>query len=193
MRNGEPISKNSHILKLDPFFDKDYRVLCVGGRLQYSELPEETKHQLTLPYGHPVVEKIIQDIHEKSIHAGPETTLTILREKIWFTQRGRDIKRVIRKCLVCQRQLAQPCDQNMAPLPLERVQCSHAFFHVGTDFCGPLYARTKTNPTKVYICIFTCASSRMLHLELTNDMSSTDEVLQAFQCMMNHQGMSDTV
>ena len=162
----------------------------MGGRLQYSELPEETKHQLILPYGHPVVEKNFQDIHEKSIHAGAETTLKILREKIWLTEGGRDIKRVIRKCLVCQRQLAQPCDQ--APLPLERVQCSHAFSHVGTDFCGPLYARTKTNPTKVYICIFTCASSRMLHYELTNDMS-TDEVLQAFQCVMNRQGMSDTV
>ena len=80
----------------------------------------------------------------------------------------------------------------MAPLPLERVQFSYAFSHVGTDFCGPLYARTKTNPTKVYICIFTCASSRMLHLELTNNMS-TDEFLQAFQRMMNRRGMSDTV
>ena len=63
---------------------------------------------------------------------------------------------------------------------------------MGTDFCGPLYARTKTNPTKVYICIFTCASSRMLHLELTNDMP-TNEFLQAFQHMINHRGMSVTL
>ena len=126
------------------------------------------------------------------MHAGPETTLTILREKIWLTQRTRDVKRIIRKCLVCQPQCARTCDQKMAPLPLERVQFSHAFSHVGTDFCGPLYARTKTNLTKVYICTFTCASSRMLHLELTNDML-TDEFLQAFQCMMNRRGMSDTV
>ena len=80
----------------------------------------------------------------------------------------------------------------MAPLPLERVQFLHAFSHMGTDFCGPLYVRTKTNPTKVYICIFTCASSRMLHLELTKDML-TNEFPQAFQRMMNRQGMSDTV
>ena len=32
----------------------------------------------------------------------------------------------------------------------------------------------------------------MLHLELTNDMS-TNEFLQAFQRMMNRRGMSDTV
>ena len=88
LRNGEPISKNSRILKLDPFFDKDYRVLRVGGRLQYLELPEETKHQLILPHGHPVVEKIIQDIHEKSMHAGPETTLIILRN-LAYTRKKR--------------------------------------------------------------------------------------------------------
>ena len=192
LREGESIASNSCILKLDPFFDKEHGVLRVGGRLQYSELPEETKHQVILPHGHPVVEKLIQDVHEKSIHAGPETTLTILREKIWLTQGRRDVKRVIRQCLVCQRQRAQPLNQKMAPLPLERVQMSHAFSHVGTDFCGPLYIRTKTNPVKVYICIFTCAASRMLHLELTNDMS-TDEFLQAYQRMINLRGMSDTV
>ena len=192
LRNHEPISKNSCILKLDPFFDKDYRVLCVGERLQYSELPEETKHQLILPHGHPAVGKIIQNIHEKSMHAGPETTLTILREKIWVTQGRRDVKRIIRKCLVCQCQRTQPCDQKMAPIPLERVQFSHVFSHVRTDSCGPLYATTKTNPAKVYICIFKSTSSRMLHLELTNDML-TNQFLQAFQRMMNCQGMSDTV
>ena len=80
----------------------------------------------------------------------------------------------------------------MAPLPLERLQFSHAFTHVGTDFCGALYARTKANLTKVYICIFTRVSSRIIHLELKNDMSS-DEFLQAFQRMMNPGGMSDNV
>ena len=90
LRNVEPISKNSRILKPDLFFDKDYRVLRVGGRLQYSELPEKTKHQLILPHGHPVVEKIIQDIHENSMHAVPETTLTILREKnLAYTRKKR--------------------------------------------------------------------------------------------------------
>ena len=47
-------------------------------------------------------------------------------------------------------------------------------------------------PTNVCICIFTCASSRLLHFELTIDMS-TDEFLQAFQRMINRRGLCDTV
>ena len=118
---GEPISKTSRILKLDPFFYEEYRVLRVGGRLQNSELPEETKHQVILPHCYPVIERIVQATHAKSMHLGPKTTLAILHEKIWLTQGRRDIKRVLRKCLVCPRQVTTPCTQKMAPLPQERV------------------------------------------------------------------------
>ena len=93
------------------------------------------------------------------MHVGPETTLAILREKIWLTQGRRDIKRVLRKCLVCRCQVTTPCTQKMAPLPQERVQFTHTFSVIGVDFAGPLYARTKKGSTKVYICLFTCASS----------------------------------
>ena len=89
------------------------------------------------------------------MHAGPGTTLTILQEKIWLTQGRRDIKGVIRKCSVCQCQRAQPCDQKMAPLPLERVQFSHAFFHVGTDFCGRCMQEPRPTQQK-FIFVFLC-------------------------------------
>ena len=154
-------------------------MLRAGGRLQNSEFLEETKHEVILPHCHPVVEKIVQATHAKTMHVGPETTLAILCEKIWLTQGRRDIKRVLRKCLVCRHQVITPCTQKMAPLPQERVQFTHAFSVIRVDFAGPLYARTKRGSTKVYICLFTCASSQMLHLELTNDMS-TDEFFQAF-------------
>ena len=40
------------------FDDKD-KLIRVGGRVQFSELPEETKHQIILPAKHTVVDKII--------------------------------------------------------------------------------------------------------------------------------------
>ena len=53
------LPNTSAILKLDPFYDKRDRLLRVGGRSQYSDLPEGIKHPIILPHGHPVVEKII--------------------------------------------------------------------------------------------------------------------------------------
>ena len=94
-------------LKLDPYYDKRDRLLRVGRRLQYSDILEGTKHPIILPHGHPVVEKTIQSVHEELVHAGQESTLSVLREEIWLTKGRREVKRVLEKCLVCQRQRAR--------------------------------------------------------------------------------------
>ena len=160
-------------------------MLRVGGRLQNSEFSEETKYQVILPHGHPVVEKIIQATHAISLHVGPEATLVIFSEKIWLTQGRRDVKGVLSKCLVCRHQVTTPCTQKMAPPLQER-----AFSVIRVDFAGPLYARTSKGSTN--ICLFTYALSQMLHLELKNDMSM-HEFLQACHGMFNHQGLCNTV
>ena len=79
----------------------------------------------------------------------------------------------------------------MGQLPHERVSFFPPFAHVGVDFAGPLYVRDNT-VKKTYVCIFTCASSRMVHLELTKDMS-TSEFLQAFNLMIGRRGLCETM
>jgi len=167
-------------------------LLRVGGRLQYSDLPEGTKHPIILPHGHPVVEKIIQSVHNELLHAGPESTLSVLRQEIWLTKGRREVKRVLERCLVCQRQRVGACSQKMAPLPSERVSLSPAFTHVGIDFAGPLFVRGSPTSEKAYVCIFTCASSRMTHLELTSDLS-TNEFFQALIRMISKRGLCRTI
>ena len=176
----------------DPYYDRDDQVLRVGGRLQFADLPEQSKHQIILPHGHPEVAKMVQDVHKNMLHAGPETVLSTLRQKVWLTQGRREVKRVIRRCVACQRQRVGPCAQKMGQLPEERISCSRAFSHVGTDFLGPLYVKEDLNIKKAYVCIFTCASSRMVHLELTHSLT-TDEFLQAFSRMTSRRGLCHTV
>ena len=69
---------------------------------------------------------------------------------------------------------------------------SPAFTHVGIAFAGPLFVRGSASSEKAYICIFTCASSRMTHLELTGDLS-TNEFFQAFIRMISRRGLCSTI
>jgi len=48
------------------------------------------------------------------------------------------------------------------------------------DFTGALYARSPTGECKAYICLFTCANTRAVHLEVGTDLSE-DIFLQAFR------------
>lgn len=85
----KPISVKSHIVELDPILENG--LIKVGGRLHQTQIAEDAKHQIILPHKDPVVAKLIMHIHRENSHAGPETTLAILREKFWITQGRREV------------------------------------------------------------------------------------------------------
>ena len=139
---------------------------------------------------------MILHVHVKASHAGPETTLAVLRQRFWLTQGRRQVKRVLRKCLTCKHWKTQPVQQKMAPLPAERVQIAPPFTNIGLDFTGPLYLKVKGNSklttSKVYMCIFIREDTRAVHSELLNSMTIED-FLQAFRRMANRRGMATVI
>ena len=185
---GKQVTKSSSIVKLDPQIDKDTGLLVVGGRLQFASISEEAKHQVISPHKYSLTEKLILHIHCKANHAGPETTLGIVRQKYWPIKGRREVKRILHKCLVCQHWKTYPITQKMAPLPAERVQIVPPFTNIGLDFTGPLFLKTKEAPVKAYICIFVCEDTRAVHLELTNNMT-TEEFLLAYRRMVSRRGV----
>ena len=50
-------------------------------------------------------------------------------------------------------------------LPEDRVSSEAPFSMTGVDF-GPLYVQASKEPLKTYVCLFTCGSTRAIHLEL---------------------------
>ena len=87
LKNDVQLPTTSKLNSLSPIFDHEKELIKVGGRLQFSLIPEESKHQIILPGKHMVVDKIIQSAHEReATHAGPETTLAITRERFWIIQ-----------------------------------------------------------------------------------------------------------
>ena len=73
---------------------------------------------------------MVQDVHKNMLHAGPETVLSALRQKVWLTQGRREVKSFTRRCVACQRQRVGPCAQKMGQLPEERVLYSPALCHL---------------------------------------------------------------
>ena len=50
----------------------------------------------------------------------------------------------------------------------------------GIDFTGAMYVRQPQSEQKVYICLFTCATTRAIHLEIVTDLS-VETFLLAFR------------
>ena len=86
------------------------------------------------------------------------------------------------KCVICRKVNGKPyTTPDPPPLPKVRVEDSRPFTVTGVDFSGALYVREKNGEeTKAYICLFTCAATRAVHLELIPDLC-TETFLQAFR------------
>ena len=130
-------------------------------------------------------------MHEKILHGGVATTLAKIREKYWLLKGRQTVKKCLRRCVWCKRINGLPYRNTpIADLPEFRVDQLRAFNTVGVDYCGPLrYGKGEgQDSAKAYICLFTCASTRALHLELVTNMS-TDGFLRALRRFIARRGI----
>ena len=182
--------KDSNLANLNPFMCPTSRFLRVGGRIHKSLLSEEEKHPIILPSHHPVVKLLIDDVHRCELHAGVEHTLSVLRQKFWLIKGRSTVRQTLRNCLICHHYQTKPFGQRMAPLPEDRIKPALPFNNVGLDFAGPL--DLKDSGDKVYICLFTCAVTRAVHLELVCDMTA-ERFLLALRRMIAIRGMCSII
>ena len=79
------------------------------------------------------------------------------------------MRKQIREFNVCKVFTTSPYGATVtAPLPEFRTETSRPFQHTGVDFAGPLrYKINKKEEGKAYVLLFTCATSRAVHSEVT--------------------------
>ena len=186
--SGRP-SSTCRFLNMDPRFDVDRKLIVGGDRLKLSSLPEYTKSPIILPDKDVLVELLILHVHVRNHHCSQDTTIAILRERFHILHIRQEVRKVSKRCVVCKHHATKPLGQKMGILPTERVLPAFAFSDVGVDFAGPIYVKGYEDKVmrKAYVCLFTCTHSRMVHLELTNNMS-TEEFLNALKRMINRRG-----
>ena len=195
---GKLVSENNLVYKsqLILFLDEDKLIRC-RGRLNEDKLPLEMKNPLLLPTRHPFTDLVINERHQRVHHNGVQETLASIREEFWILKGCEAVQKVLRKCVICKRYEGKPYSTPLIPdLPEERVSDDPPFTHTGIDFAGPLYAKTRSagedKVAKCYVCVFTCASTRALHLEVTKDMSVAT-FLQAFRRFCGRRGLPSTL
>ena len=166
--------KRNPVKQLDLFIDSEGILRC-SGRYKYTDITFKSRFPILLPkYSH-LTSLIVQYKHVKVKHGGMKATLLELRDEFWIPQARKAVQIIINKCVVCRRINAKSyIAPNPPPLPPIRLSELPPFTHTGVDYAGPLYLKERgcQDSYKAYIALFTCASSRAIHLELVPSMSS---------------------
>ena len=192
LEKGEPIDKESKLAHFSPCFDQAVGIIRVGGRIGQSELSEEQKHPIILPSHHRFVELYVFAVHSELKHPSVRNALVHSRQRFWIIRGRQTIRNYLSQCMICKRYKAMPYQVKMGPLPRDRVTRAPAFDVVGIDFAGPLYVTLGKKKVKAYICLYTCAVTRAVHLELTESLC-TEDFLLSFRRFVARRGLCSTV
>ena len=160
--------------QLGLFLDRGNIIRC-RTRLERSNLDYNAKYPALLSVDSHYTRLLSEHCHRTMYHVGANQTLATMRTQYWIPSGKRYIKRVINSCLICRRLKVQAYLPHISPsLPPFRVVEASAFSSVGIDFLGPIYIKTPLTKksVKTYVALFTCSTSRGIHLEPVTSMDT---------------------
>ena len=134
---------------------------------------------------------MIRMVHRREGHAGAKHDLCQMRKKYWIIQGLREVQKVIKTCVQCQKATKAPLQQRMAPLPMERVSMTGPFNNTGVAMMGPFLVKMNGRSNhKVYVAVFTCMESRSVHAEVTHKMDAGSIMMAISRFIARRPGVS---
>ena len=165
--------RRSEVSRLEPHLDTD-GLIRVGGRLNRAILQPDQKNPILLPREGKISELIVRATHvTKAGHSGREHTLAAVRETYWIPKCRRLLNRVLKNCVTCRRTNWRHTRQRQADLPEDRLlPRNRPFTYTGVDCFGPILIKQGRARPKRWGCLFTCLTTRAIHLEVLGSLSA---------------------
>ncbi|XP_043661598.1 uncharacterized protein LOC122625575 [Drosophila teissieri] len=185
---GQDVARSSDIRGLVPYLDED-GILRAYGRIDAALcIPYSARRPVLLSHRHSLTELIVRDFHARMKHQNVDATIAEIRTKFWVTKMRRVMRGVISSCNECKLQRARPMPPIMGPHPEDRLDAGGwPFKYTGLDYFGPLLVTVSRHKEKRWVALFTCLTTRAIHLELAHDLS-TDSCIIAIRNFVCRRG-----
>ncbi|KAK3506465.1 hypothetical protein QTP70_000933 [Hemibagrus guttatus] len=175
---GNDIPRYSALRKLNPYIDSR-GLLRIGGRLKNATLDLKEKFPLIIPGRSHAAKLLVEHYHDRVKHQGRVFTESAIRNAgYWIVGVKKLINSILHKCVMCNKLRGKITEQKMADLPIDRLSTEPPFTYVGLDVFGPwtvVARRTRGGQaqSKRWAVLFTCMSTRAIHIELIDCMDSS--------------------
>ena len=152
------------------------------------EITKEQMRPSVLDGNHYVTKLYIDYVHRQLHHAGVEATINECRQQYWIVRLRPVTRMIIHRCLACLIKKTTPSEPPTGDHPKTRLahHC-RPYTYTGIDYFGPLTVTVGRTTQKRYVALFTCLTTRAVHLELAKDLS-TEAAVMALRRMMARRG-----
>lgn len=173
-------------------YEDEHQVWRSRGRIGNSALDSDTISPIFIAPNTAIARLIIQEAHG-NFHKGIEHTMASVREHYWIPKLRQQVRKFVTNCVKCRRFNGLPYHYpSTSDLPQRRVLRSRPFQHIGLDFFDLPSCTENGEKVKLYGCIFTCAVTRLIHLEVVRSMS-TDDFLNALRRFSARRGVPESI
>ena len=161
----------SLIKQLNLIFDNG--IIKVKTRLEFSDFDKNVIFPILLPPVSLFTNLLVEYLHIKGLHASVSRLMVIVRERFWLPRCRQVLNKIVHNCTIC-RKYSLKFRYNIPPspsLPSCRISSNRAFQYSGVDYTGAILVKNRGVICKSYICLFVCATTRAIHLEIAEDNS----------------------
>ena len=169
---GDKVANVSSVARSLRLFKDNHGILRYASRVQSPFCTYNTNNPMLLPKQSQFTNLYLANLHRSLSHAGVGVLLFHLRKSFWVPQGRVKVRSVIHACVNCRKILAKPFPKLASPpLPDHRVTPSEPFERTGIDTFGPVTYKVGKATRKGHVLLFTCATTRAVHLELITAIS----------------------
>ncbi|XP_062712382.1 uncharacterized protein LOC134289818 [Aedes albopictus] len=182
---------SSRLKTFSPFLQEG--IIRMRGRVQNDSKPFEVNNPVILPDGHPFCTLLIRMYHIANAHQGLETVINNVKERHRILKSRSQVKKYTMSCVKCRELRAKPTIPQMGNLPPEQTTpFVHSFTCTGIDYFGPPFVKVGRRFEKRWVVLFTCMTSRAIHLEVVPSLD-TNICIMAIHCFMAIRGLPQCI
>lgn len=147
------------------------------------------KRSIILPRNHQVTRLITDFYHRKFHHHHNEIVVNEMRQRFFISGLRALVSTVAKNCQLCRNRRASPAPSSMGALPPERLApFTLPFTYTGVDYFGPMDTVVGRRREKRWGVLFTCLTTRAVHIEISPSLS-TESFILALKQFISRRGI----
>ena len=175
---NKTVKKSSRIAQYAPFMGPAFLIRSLGRIRRLVETEYDTKHPIILDGRHSLVKLFVSDIHCRYQHQFLDYLRAVIHLELAILNLRFLLKSIEVHCLICRKRKAKTVTPMMAELPVERLGYRQPpFTNCGVDYFGPFYVSIRRSSEKRWCFLFTCMTTRAVHIEIVSSMDTSSCVM----------------
>ncbi|XP_049886534.1 uncharacterized protein LOC126381018 [Pectinophora gossypiella] len=178
IRRKKPLPADSRLKQLSIMINEEGLVHLRSRVAAAADITTEQREPVILDGDHRWTRLYITWVHTQLHHGGFETTANEVRQHYWVLRLHHAVRNELKKCQVCRIRRATPAQPSTGNHPKSRLaHHQRPFTYTGLDYFGPMTVTVGRAHQKRYGVLFTCLTTRAVHLELAGSLSTDSAVM----------------